>query len=62
MKQLGMILFVLGSLLIMVLPFERIFRNVGYAIPPFWGALCLLVGLLLLWIDGTAWHRGEEHS
>ena len=43
MKQLGMILFVLGSLLIIVMPFERIFRNVGYAIPPFWGALFLLV-------------------
>ncbi|MBI1893707.1 MAG: hypothetical protein HYS14_06315 [Candidatus Rokubacteria bacterium] len=60
MKQLGMILLFLGSLLVMVMPFERIFRNLGYAIPPFWGALFLLVGLLLLWIDSTAWHEGER--
>jgi len=60
MKLVGMILFVLGALLIMVMPFERIFRNVGYAIPPFWGAAFLLVGLLLLWIEGTAWREGER--
>ena len=60
MKQFGMILLLLGSFLIMVMPFERIFRNLGYPIPPFWGALFLLVGLLLLWIDGTAWHEGER--
>ena len=60
MKQVGMILFVLGSLLVMVMPFERIFRNLGYAIPPFWGVLFVLVALLILWIDGTAWHPGEK--
>lgn len=60
MKQVGMILSLLGWLLVIVMPFERIFRNLGYPIPPFWGAVCLLVGLLLLWIDGTAWHPGEK--
>lgn len=60
MKQFGMILLWLGALLTMVLPFGRIFRNLGYPVPPFWGAVLLLVGLLLLWIDGTAWHEGER--
>ncbi len=60
MKQLGMILLWLGALLTMVLPFVRIFRNLGYPVPPLSGAVLLLVGLLLLWIDGTAWHPGEK--
>ncbi len=60
MKLIGMILLFLGSLLIMVLPANRIFLNLGNPIPPFWGALFLLIGLILLWIDGTAWPREEE--
>ncbi len=61
MKQFGMILLWLGALLTMVLPFGRIFRNLGYPMAPLWGAALLLVGLLLLWIDGTVWHPGEKH-
>ena len=60
MKAIGMILLLLGSLLVMVLPLERIFRNLGNPIPPFWGALFLLIGLILIWIDGSAWPREEE--
>ena len=62
MKGLGMILILLGSLLVMLIPLERIFRNLGYPIPPFWGAVFLLVSLLLLWIDGTAWPEGERRD